>query len=129
MTETTTVKTCVACGKSLNGQKRMKDSQGRYWCLDCGTEDQRKKLVASGGGNQCSACGDTFPGHQLSKFGNRRLCPGCARARTQGPGLKQKLTDLLGQLGGGQADTGKLYKLLAIMGLLILLAIWRFATL
>jgi len=30
------VKTCCACGTSVSGQPRMKDSQGRYWCVPCG---------------------------------------------------------------------------------------------
>jgi len=127
MTETSTTKACVACGKNLNGQKRMKDSQGQYWCMECGTEDKRKKLMSSGGGNACAACGQSFPAHQLSKFGKEQLCGGCIRNRTKGPGLKQTLAGLFS--GGGQADTGKLYKLIAIMIIMILLTIWRFATL
>ncbi len=127
MTKTSTAKSCVACGKALDGQPRMKDSQSRYWCMDCGAEDQRKKLMSSGGGNACGGCGEQFPAHQLSKFGSQRLCSGCIRTRTKGPGLKATLTGMFS--GGGPANTGNLYKLLALMVVMIALVIWRYATL
>jgi len=40
-------KLCHVCGKDVTGKTRMKDSKQRYWCIDCGAEDQRRKLIAS----------------------------------------------------------------------------------
>ena len=129
METASTTKLCVSCGKTLNGQKRMKDSQGLYWCIECGEKDPQKKLMAAAGsgGNACAACGEMFPAHQLSKFGKEKLCSGCIRNRTKGPGLKATLSGLFS--GGGQADTGKLYKLIGVMIVMIILVIWRYATL
>jgi hypothetical protein len=129
MSETTTVKQCCACGKNLNGQKRMKDSQSRYWCMDCGTEDQKKKMMSSGGGNTCGSCGEMFPEHQLSVFGSKKLCAGCIKRKNKGPGMMETITGALGSLrgsggGGGSANKKKLVAMLAIMGLLAAIAIW-----
>lgn len=124
MTESGIVKACVSCGKQVNGQKRMKDSQGRYWCIECGTEDQRKKMMSSGGGSQCGGCAETFPAHQLSKWGTRLLCTNCSRSQSKGPGLTQTLKGLFSGSGGG-GDKKKLIKLAAVMGLLLLFVIWQ----
>ena len=126
MSETATTKACVACGKNLNGQPRMKDSQGRYWCMECGQEDKRKKAFGVAG-HACTACGQSFPDHELSKFGNQRLCTACVKRRNKKPGLMTKVSGILS--GGGQADRGKIYKMLAIVAVLIVIAIWRYATL
>jgi hypothetical protein len=127
MTETGVVKSCVACGKNLNGQKRMKDSQGRYWCIECGTEDQKKKMAASGvGANACSSCGQTFPPHQLSAWGSRRLCPGCSPS-SKGPGMMATITGIfssLGSGGGGGSDKKKLIMMGIVMALLAAIALY-----
>ncbi len=128
MTETSTTKVCVACGKSVNGQKRMKDSQGRYWCMECGAEDKKKKQSVLGG-NMCTACGQMFPAHQLSKWGSRMLCTTCTKAQNKGPGAMATIKGFFSGLGSSGANTGKLIKLLLIMGVLVLLTIWRYATL
>jgi len=48
-TTTLSAKKCVNCHKDVTHAKRMKDSSGRYWCVNCGTADQKKKAAASGG--------------------------------------------------------------------------------
>lgn len=121
MTETGTVKSCIACGKNLNGQKRMKDSQGRYWCIECGTEDQKKKMAAGGGAaNACSSCGQTFPPHQLSVWGSRKLCPSCTPS-SKGPGLMATVTGILSGLGGGGGGGGSDKKKLIMMGIIMVI--------
>jgi hypothetical protein len=114
MTETGVVKTCVQCGKNLNGQKRMKDSQGRYWCLECGEADQKKKAASAAavGANICSGCGDTFPAHQLQAWGSKRLCPKCSPS-SKGPGVMATVTGLF--KGGGGSGGGSDKKKIAIM--------------
>ncbi len=125
MTESGIVKACISCGKQVNGQKRMKDSQGKYWCMECGAEDQRKKLMSSGGGSLCGGCGETFPAHQLSKWGSRQLCTSCSRSQSKGPGAMQTIKGLFAGSGGGQNDKGKLIKLGVVVVLLVLVVIWQ----
>jgi hypothetical protein len=125
MSETGVVKACVACGKNLSGQKRMKDSQGRYWCMECGAEDQRKKM-ASGvtSANICNGCGDTFPVHELSVWGSKRLCPKCSPS-SKGPGMLATVTGLLkGGGGGGQTDRTKIIIMAIVMVILMAIAFY-----
>jgi len=71
-------KICVKCGKDVAGQKRMKDSQGQYWCLDCGRADQQRKIAGIPWGI-CSGCGESFPARALTVWGKRRYCTHCAQ--------------------------------------------------
>jgi ribosomal protein L37AE/L43A len=48
----TSVKRCMKCGKDVNGQRRMKDPKGNYWCYDCGSQDE----VAKGSGTLVQPC-------------------------------------------------------------------------
>jgi hypothetical protein len=124
-TATTAAKRCVSCHKDVTNGKRMKDSSGRYWCLDCGAADQRKK---GGGGETCASCLEQFPASKLTRFGTSKLCPGCAKRRTAGPGLLASLRQSLsgGGGGGGSADKARMVKMLAVAGLLALVAALRF---
>jgi hypothetical protein len=116
-TQTSTGKYCVKCGKDVTKDKRMKDSKGLYWCVDCGLADQKQKAATTGGG--CSGCGEQYPASQLSVWGKQRLCPKCVKARSSGPGLMTRLKSIGGGGGGGgQTDKGKLIKLLIVFGLL-----------
>jgi hypothetical protein len=123
MTETGVVKSCVQCGKNLNGQKRMKDSQGRYWCMECGTEDQKKKMGASAGANVCSGCGETFPAHQLAVWGSKRLCAKCSPSN-KGPGLMATITGLFSGGGGGSTDKKKIVIMFLVMVVLAAIALY-----
>ena len=111
------------CNKDVNGQKRMKDSSGRYWCVKCGEADRLKKGQVAG--EPCASCGEKFPAAKLAKYGAARLCPSCYKTATKGPGLRGSL----GGGGGGQTDKGKLIKLLVVMGVLAAGAVWRLMTL
>jgi hypothetical protein len=85
----------------------MKDSHGRYWCVDCGVADQRKKAAAMSGGGKIKG--------------------GVAVAK--GPGLFDRLRDLkdgLGSGGGGSASKGRLIMMLVFMGGLAVFAAWQF---
>jgi hypothetical protein len=44
-TATASIKRCSGCHKDVTSDKRMKDSSGRYWCINCGTEQQKKKAI------------------------------------------------------------------------------------
>ena len=102
MTATSTVaKRCIACGKDVSGTKRMKDSQGKYWCVDCGTADQRKKIKAASRSKSVNNSGGG------------------------GVGLIDRLKDLTSGSGGG-ADKGRLVKMLLIMAIMAAIAGWQF---
>jgi hypothetical protein len=100
-TPSASVKRCVACGRDVAGTKRMKDSQGRYWCVNCGEADLAKK--AKGAKKSASSS-------------------------SSGPGLFERLRDSFsfGGGGGGQADKGRLIKMLLLAAVLAALAGWQF---
>jgi len=115
----TVVKRCVTCGKDVTNDKRMKDSQGKYWCIACGTEDQKKKAHS---GDTCTSCGEHFPTAQLAKMGHSKLCKSCLKARQKSPGLMERF-----KAGGSDAgEKARLVKMLAAMALLALVAVWQY---
>jgi hypothetical protein len=120
-TATGTAKRCVNCHKDVSNGKRMKDSSGRYWCVDCGTADQRKK---GAGGELCGGCGERFPAAKLSKYGASKLCAGCIKRRNKGPSLLESLR--AGRGGGGGTDKKRMVMMLAITAVLALVAVARF---
>jgi hypothetical protein len=76
------IKACCACGTDVAGQARMKDSQGRYWCMPCGQADERRKLAAATHLN-CAACHKLFPKGKLDKDGDHWFCKACLKKRTR----------------------------------------------
>ena len=81
-TETATIKSCCACGVSVSGQARMKDSQGKYWCIACGEADQRRKHITATSA-PCAACRKSFPKGKLDKDGEWFFCKPCLKKRTK----------------------------------------------
>ncbi len=134
MATTASAKICIACGKDVTNAKRMKDSEGRYWCVDCGTADlARRKAgkVGVAGGGLCASCREQYPEHKLTKFGKDKLCPKCIQARTKSDGLIERLRGMFSGLrggggggGGGQTGKGRLIGMLVLVALLLVLAIW-----
>jgi hypothetical protein len=121
-TSTATAKRCMNCHRDVTTGKRMKDSSGRYWCIPCGTADQKKK--AGGGGavaEPCGQCGDRFPASKLSKWGGVKLCVGCVKARTKGPGLKAAFSG-----GGGGSDAKRTKMMVGVMAVLGLLSLGHY---
>ena len=94
-TASTVAKRCVACGKDVAGAKRMKDSQGRYWCVDCGMADQRKKIKAASKTKSVSQSGD---------------------------GLMEKVRGLT---AGGGGHKGRLVTMLIVMAVMAAIAGWQ----
>jgi formylmethanofuran dehydrogenase subunit E len=110
-------KVCVKCGKDVATDKRMKDSMGRYWCVGCGAEDQKRK--AAGAGAVCDSCGESFPPSQISKWGNRKLCNGCVKRSTKRGGFS--VSSLFSGGGGGEKKFP--VKLVAIFVLMAIVAV------
>lgn len=76
-TETTTgVKSCCKCGKDITHVGRLKASDGRYWCFDCGDRDEINK--GSHGGT-CKGCGEPFTRPQLTHIGGNWFCASCVK--------------------------------------------------
>ena len=69
-------KVCCQCGKSVSGQKRFKDAQGRYWCYECGVEDHVRKHPEDG--IACATCGGKFAPSQLTEIDDDVYCETCA---------------------------------------------------
>jgi hypothetical protein len=102
-TPSSAVKRCVACGRDVATTKRMKASQGRYWCVDCGEADLAKKAKSA---------------------------KKSASSSSRGPGLFERLRDTFsfggGGGGSGQADKGRLIKMLLLAAVLAAVAGWQF---
>ena len=79
-------KTCVSCGKNVDGQKRMKDSAGKYWCYDCGLHDeQRKRGDASG---SMGSIANLEVGGGKPAPGGMAQCPSCRQFRPEAQMVK-----------------------------------------
>ncbi len=104
-------KVCCKCGKNVAGKKRMKDHEGRYWCISCGEEDQKKKRLAAGG--ICSGCGDSFPESQLTEFGTLPYCKTCIKKNYAQP--RNTVLTRIGAIFLSGTDKKRLFILLAIM--------------
>jgi hypothetical protein len=72
------LKVCCACGADVNGQPRMKDSKGRYWCVPCGEADQRKKQITSTTA-PCAGCHKPFPKSKLEPHASAWFCKSCLK--------------------------------------------------
>jgi formylmethanofuran dehydrogenase subunit E len=74
---TTGAKLCCKCGKDVTHIGRMKGSDGRYWCIDCGEKDEERRGEHSGG--ICFGCGESFIKPDLTKLGGHIYCRLCAK--------------------------------------------------
>lgn len=125
MSEPCTVKACVACGKILNGHKRMKDSHGHYWCVECGKHDQQRKPSNVAATAKCDGCGDAFPTHQLSKLKGKAYCIACSHAHATGSLLHAPITEVFAKPRLRSPRQRQALKVLVTLVLLACVA-WRF---
>ena len=79
------LKVCCECGADVNGQPRMKDSKGRYWCVPCGEADQRKKQITSTTA-PCHGCHRPFPKGKLDPHAGAWYCKACLKKVKSGQG-------------------------------------------
>lgn len=80
------VKRCIKCGQDVTHAKRMKDSAGRYWCYECGAQDEARKGNAMMA--PCSSCGAPTAPQHLYRHGKDYLCQACHEEA--GPSGKKK---------------------------------------
>jgi predicted RNA-binding Zn-ribbon protein involved in translation (DUF1610 family) len=132
-------KFCCECGIDVTRRKRMKDSQGRYWCYECGTADQMRKGRSSTG-SLCPDCMQTFPPVKLMRHENTYVCPECyeTRLRRERERSKSFIGRLISGGGSGGAATAdgaaaeaarqrKLLLALAVMAIITVLYYTVFA--
>ncbi len=65
-------KVCCVCGTNLVGEKRYKDAEGRYWCVDCTKADAEKKQPAA-----CADCHQQLTVSELTAFEGVKVCQNC----------------------------------------------------
>lgn len=79
MTSTTLAeKICVHCHKDVAHGPRMRDHLGHYWCIECGSEDSRRKHT---GGQHCIDCRGKYDITQLKLESGEWVCQGCIALR------------------------------------------------
>jgi hypothetical protein len=109
----TSGKVCHRCGKDVAGQRRFKDDEG-YLCAECmEKEDAQSNEV------RCSHCSRKFPPDKLLPFTELKLCLTCYRANMKD--TEKKLKKLGGQRLQVQHERATLWKLAAVVGVLLLL--------
>lgn len=122
-TATGVAKVCTKCGADVAGKKRLKDHQGRYWCADCSTSDEkRRRLLESG---ICAGCGEAFHGHHLTVIGDNTYCKPClkVRARKETGGFANNVRDMLS--GSRDHEKRSLLTMLIVSAVLVAAAVWH----
>ena len=130
-TTTLTSKSCCKCGADLKGMRRMKDSDGNYWCMPCGKRDQARKAMSTG--SVCASCSQAVDPQRITMVKGLPYCNFCvARRGKKGGGAKGSLgfsfsfpSLNLGGLfseNGGHGDGSK-KRLYLMIGLIALLAL------
>ncbi len=117
---TSTKKTCCICGKDVTGRKRMKDREGKYFCIECGTADSAKKRITR---TPCGGCEKHFPISDMYKMGGVYLCNNCRVAKLEHAAKKR---NLIGGIGSAfrSHEMGRVKVLLLIAAVLLLIAWW-----
>jgi predicted RNA-binding Zn-ribbon protein involved in translation (DUF1610 family) len=118
-TATSTSKVCVQCGRDVTGAQRMRDSQGKYWCIACGEADQRKKKHSEGA--VCAGCSKTFAPSEMTAINLLPYCAKCAKRRKKATRSSESLLSRL-TASSDQIDKRRLAMMLAFMGLLAVVA-------
>jgi DNA-directed RNA polymerase subunit RPC12/RpoP len=78
MATATTNKACVHCHKDLTHDRRMRDSQGHYWCVACGREDTKLKKLNS---KHCVDCRGKYLVDEMKQIDGLYICKGCMASR------------------------------------------------
>lgn len=72
-------KFCFKCGKEVSGGPRVKDEEGRYYCVPCAQELEMQRMHVQGG--ICEGCGESFSKSQLMLIAGKQLCPRCRKTK------------------------------------------------
>ena len=125
MPSTTTqgAKLCCKCGVNVAGKKRLKDHDGRYWCAECHTADEKRKKLVAGG--ICAGCGEAFHGPGLTLIGDETFCKPClkVRARKETAGFANNVKDML--KGSRDQEKRTTLTLLIVSAVIVAAALWH----
>ena len=82
-------KICKSCGADVNGQKRIKDADGSYWCAPCSEANLQQQRHTDAG--LCESCGESFSAAQLMRVDGKALCARCRKRKySNSAGLQTK---------------------------------------
>ena len=82
-------KICKSCGADVNGQKRVKDTDGAYLCGPCSEATIQHERHASNG--LCEVCGESFSAAQLMRIDGKSQCARCRKRKySNSTGLQTK---------------------------------------
>ena len=76
---TTMKKICFKCGVEVTGKPRIKDEEGRYYCVPCGQAEEMQRMHVKAG--ICEGCGESFSKSQLMLIGGKQLCTRCRKSK------------------------------------------------
>lgn len=90
------IKRCVQCKKDLEGQKRMKDSKGQYWCYECGSKDEATKAKEGKATmvQLCAKCKSPTHARDLFKTKKGYVCEKCASGSKEKVATEKDGTDI-----------------------------------
>jgi hypothetical protein len=71
---TVIAKVCIECGKDVSRERRMKDSNGHYWCIACGEADHQRRHREM---DNCADCHMRWPLDKIKLLDGLHLCQGC----------------------------------------------------
>jgi hypothetical protein len=120
-TASSTSKVCVQCGRDVTGAQRMRDSQGKYWCIACGEADQRKRKGSEG--VVCAGCSKTFPPAAMTAVNLLPYCTKCVKKRKKASHSGESIFSRL-SASSDQVDKKRLVMMLAFMAVLAAIACW-----
>ena len=110
-------KVCKACGKDLNGHRRVKDG-GAYLCVPCAKEDEKRENY---GRVRCRVCGHLVKEEKLTDYEGTKMCPACHEQRTT---VRRQQIKRLGFRGARtREELRQIYILVAIGAALAVIAI------
>jgi formylmethanofuran dehydrogenase subunit E len=82
-------KICKTCGADVNGQKRIKDVDGKYLCAPCAEAGVQQQRHAAAG--LCEVCGESFSASQLITIDGKAQCARCRKRKySNSTGLQTK---------------------------------------
>lgn len=113
-------KICCNCGADLNGQQRLKDDSGQYWCIPCAKKDQAKRGF---GKVKCPDCGRMVPENSMIRHELTTVCTRCFKERTEEKKYAVKRTKIEGEFR--KYEIQRVKWMLGIALVLIIIALWN----
>ncbi len=113
-------KICCKCGTDVSRKKRFRDASG-YWCAECHRADAKTSGLRV---FTCDSCSRRFAKEKLIQFGDEMICNACHNERLKK--AQKKAKKLRAEEGYREHEWGRLFKLLAILIVLLIIMIWSY---